>query len=466
MSGPARGRRWRARALRAALPCLALFAFECGLAQAQTLTPRSAAPGARRVCPAAGFAAAADQRQRQAPADAANDARLRDKDAPAPSRIGNIPTYGLAAASGASGTGFDSLNRTPQEAETLSGPGQTETAARSRQSGARAASAPRFRTAGAVVDPAVRSRQQDADGAGDGRHRGRPAAAQAAQDRRRSVRRGRRLCRRLPHQVRGRTVAAATTPIPAAPSFPAGSPFFVVAPEFLAVSDWERHALVADLRGSFTGYGNTFPPRGRRGVVGADQYRPAGFHRPRRRPSRCQPRYPPDLAGCGCASATDNPGSPNIQAGLARYPIYATLGGTFGIDQNFNRLQLSAGGTVDRTVYQISMLTDGEVTSNDDRNFNQYGGVGRVSYDLLPGLKPFGEIEGDSRVHDAAVRPVGFSARFQRRLCQSRHLLRILAAVDRRNLARLRRAELCRCQTEPAAGHAASAPRWCGPRRR
>ena len=42
---------------------------------------------------------------------------------------------------------------------------------------------------------------------------------------------------------------------------PKGSPLYVVAPEFLAVSDWERHALVADLRGSFTGYTNTFPPR-------------------------------------------------------------------------------------------------------------------------------------------------------------------------------------------------------------
>ena len=49
--------------------------------------------------------------------------------------------------------------------------------------------------------------------------------------------------------------------------------------------------------------------------------------------------------------ATDNPGSPNVQAGLARYPVYATLGGTFGIDQNFNRLQVSAGATVDRTAY-------------------------------------------------------------------------------------------------------------------
>src|SRR5262249_37756268 len=40
---------------------------------------------------------------------------------------------------------------------------------------------------------------------------------------------------------------------------PHGLPFWVVAPEFLAVSDWERHALVADLRGSFTGYGGSLP---------------------------------------------------------------------------------------------------------------------------------------------------------------------------------------------------------------
>jgi hypothetical protein len=40
------------------------------------------------------------------------------------------------------------------------------------------------------------------------------------------------------------------------------------------------------------------------------------------------------------------------------------------------------------------------MTPNDDRNFNQYGGVGRVSYEVSPGLKPFAEVEGDSRVHD------------------------------------------------------------------
>ena len=52
--------------------------------------------------------------------------------------------------------------------------------------------------------------------------------------------------------------------------------------------------------------------------------------------------------------ATDNPGSPNIQAGLASYPVYATFGGTFGFDQRFNRLQVSAGGTVDRGVDRVA----------------------------------------------------------------------------------------------------------------
>ena len=107
--------------------------------------------------------------------------------------------------------------------------------------------------------------------------------------------------------------------------------------------------------------------------------------------------------------ATDNPGSPNVQAGLAKYPIYTTLGGTFGFDQSFNRLQVSGGATVDRTDYQWSKFTDGTATSNDDRNFTQYGGVGRVSYDLTPGVKPFVEGEADNRVHDERLDRNGYA---------------------------------------------------------
>ena len=47
---------------------------------------------------------------------------------------------------------------------------------------------------------------------------------------------------------------------------------------------------------------------------------------------------------------TDNPGSPNIQAGLARLPIVTTVGGTLGYTQSFNRFELTAKGAVDRSV--------------------------------------------------------------------------------------------------------------------
>ena len=190
---------------------------------------------------------------------------------------------------------------------------------------------------------------------------------------------------------------------------PGGSPFYVVAPEFLAVSDWERHALVADLRGSFTGYGNTFPPPSDGTVSPA----PVNVDRPDftghvdgRLDVTSDTRL---LAQTRLRVATDNPGSPNIQAGLAKYPVYASFGGTFGVDQNFNRLQISAGATVDRTAYTDSKLTDGTFASNDDRNFNQFGGIGRVSYDLMPGVKPFIEVEGDSRIHDDKLDRNGYA---------------------------------------------------------
>jgi len=106
--------------------------------------------------------------------------------------------------------------------------------------------------------------------------------------------------------------------------------------------------------------------------------------------------------------STDNPGSPNISAGLTRYPIYTTLGGTLGAGQKFNRLELSGGGTVDRTQYEVSHLTDGTTSSNDDRNYNQYGGYVRASYEMTPAAKPYAEFQADQRVHDLNADRSGF----------------------------------------------------------
>ncbi|CAL79888.1 conserved hypothetical protein [Bradyrhizobium sp. ORS 278] len=179
-----------------------------------------------------------------------------------------------------------------------------------------------------------------------------------------------------------------------------GMPAWMIAPEFLAVSNWERHALVADLRGSFTGYGGTLPALMDGGINSA----PTTLDRPDftgHVDGRLDISRDTSVgAQLRLRAATDNPGSPSVQAGLARYPVYTTLGTTVGFDQRFNRLQISAGATADRTSYQESKLTDGTMTSNDDRNYNQFGGIGRVSYEVTPGLKPFAEVQGNTRTYD------------------------------------------------------------------
>jgi len=400
MSGPARGRRGRVTVLRAPLPCLALtlalIAFDNAPGHTQTLTPDLFRPARDS------FVSPQDSPLRRTPetgdrtGDAADAARLRDKDVPAKSRIGAIPTYGLPAASGAASSGYDSLNRTRKKAKYY--PGQ----ARPKPPPGPGSKPPQPLPA----DGRVRLSVPPSEFANKTPIPPAMAGTVAGQPPRKRLRvdddpfgaigdyAGSFLIKSA-LELRGgfdtnprRTVA------------PKGSPFYVVAPEFLAVSEWQRHAVVADLRGSFTGYGNTFPPP----VDGTISSAPVVADRPDfigHIDGRLDVSRDFRLMGQGrLRVATDNPGSPNIQAGLQRYPIYSTLGGTFGVDQNFNRLQLSAGLTGDRTVYTASRLTDGTSSSNDDRNFNQFGGLGRVSYDLIPGLKPFGEIDGNVRQHD------------------------------------------------------------------
>jgi hypothetical protein len=172
------------------------------------------------------------------------------------------------------------------------------------------------------------------------------------------------------------------------PGGPASS-LFVVAPELRVQSDWSRHSLTADISGTYTGYGADLTPSLNRpylnGVIDGriDVLRDTQI-----------------LLENRFLVSTDNPGSPNLQAGLAKLPIYTTIGGTLGLAQEFNRLQVTAKATFDRSTYDNSVLTDSEVTSNADRNFNQYGGILRVAYEIDPALKPFVEVNEDQRIYD------------------------------------------------------------------
>ena len=244
--------------------------------------------------------------------------KLRDKDKPAPSRIGQIPTYGLPAANGASVTGFNSLNRTRKKPALLSRPAQAESRTRSRQPGA-------GRLVGVAdlerPDPAVRSalgdRQQDAARAAmAGTVVGQPARKRLRVDDDPFGAVGDYAGSFLMKSAVELSGGYDTNPGRA--FVPKGSPFYVIAPEFLAVSDWDRHALVADLRGSFTGYGNTFPPP----TDGTISSVPTVLDRPDftgHVDGRLDVTRDTRLTGqARLRVSTDNPGSPNIQAGLAK----------------------------------------------------------------------------------------------------------------------------------------------------
>ncbi|WGR95395.1 outer membrane beta-barrel protein [Bradyrhizobium sp. ISRA435] len=394
------------------MPCLVLTATT-GLAEAQTVTPDLFSPTRQSqfIDP--------NSPLRPITADAGDSLISSglpdlDRNRRAPSRTGagqvgagQLPTYSLPAANGASTSGYDSLNRKRQRPKYY--PGQPRPKP-SPGPGTPPPASPPLDAAGQLrlsIPPSATANKPPVPPAIAGTIPGQPPR--------------RRL--RLDDDPFGAVgdyagsfliktaveVMAGYDTNPGRLYSPQGRAFYMVAPEFLAVSDWERHAVVADLRGSFTGYGSGLTPN----ADGTPLSAPLDIDRPNfvghvdgrfdvSRDTRltAQARF---------LVSTDNPGSPNIQAGLARYPLYSTIGGTFGFDQNFNRLQVSAGATIDRTDYQWSKLTDGTTSSNDDRNFTQYGGVGRVSYELTPAVKPFLEVEGDSRVHDLYLDRAGYA---------------------------------------------------------
>jgi hypothetical protein len=417
MPRPASGRRKHATPLRAALPCLGLSFVLTATAlplKAQTLTPDLLRPvrGGFLTSPDSFLRKTGDKTDENSTdqtTDPTVDEQGKKRSRPAPSRIGDIPKYGLPAASGAAEAGFDSLNRTrkplkfypgqvkpkrspgpgtpvPTEAKGPTNPNARVRIAPPPSLTANHPPMPAGMAGTAVGQPARKPLPVDTDPFGAvGDYAGSFLIKSAV-------------------ELRG-----GYDTNPGRLSEPHGAPFWVVAPEFLAVSDWERHALVADLRGSYTGYGNSMPTL----VNGAISSSPTDVSRPDfigHVDGRVDVTDFTHLtAQARLRVGTDNPGSPNVTAGLAKYPVFATFGSTIGIDQQFNRLDVAAGATVDRTVYQNSLLTDGSAATNADRAFNQYGGVGRISYDLMPGVKPFVEAEGDNRVHDQRLDNSGFA---------------------------------------------------------
>jgi len=173
----------------------------------------------------------------------------------------------------------------------------------------------------------------------------------------------------------------------------AGSAYYVVAPELHARSDWSANSLTADIIGSYTGYqNNSFQPSLNSTYLNAKMDGSLDVTRDTK-----------ILLEARTIISTTNPGSPNLPAGLSTLPLETTLGGTAGVDQQFGRLDVTLKGTIDRSVFAASNLTDGETANNDWQDYNQYAGIMRVGYEIYSGFKPFVEGSGDTRIYDSPV---------------------------------------------------------------
>lgn len=169
-----------------------------------------------------------------------------------------------------------------------------------------------------------------------------------------------------------------------------GSALTTIAPELLVRSDWSRHEFAANLRGSYTAY-EAVPSLNRPFFDG-------------RFLGRIDVTRNTRIAlEARSLVSTDYAGSPDLTAGFARLPIYTSVGGTVGLAHRFNRLELAVKGSADRISYEDTLLTDGNISSNRDRNYHEIGLLARASYELTPGVKPFVETTIDTRERDLSV---------------------------------------------------------------
>jgi hypothetical protein len=169
-----------------------------------------------------------------------------------------------------------------------------------------------------------------------------------------------------------------------------GSWLTTVTPELQFKSDWSRHELSGTLRGAYTWYEQL--PNFNKPEVDAKVN--ARIDISSQTKADIEGRY---------KLLADSPGDPNTPGDTLKPPIYQTYGGTFGLTQKFNRLEVTGKGMIDRLQYFNAELDTGGTLDLSDRNYNQYGGAGRIGYEVHPGIKPFVEGGIDTRRYDDAA---------------------------------------------------------------
>jgi hypothetical protein len=174
-----------------------------------------------------------------------------------------------------------------------------------------------------------------------------------------------------------------------------GSPVVVIAPVVSVRSQFDKHQLNADVRAAYV-----------------DDTQANLISHPTV-DARINGRY--DLADTTALNGeghfildADDPGTARFTGRFTKIPLVSTVGASGGVTQKFDPFEVSVKGAVDHIQFQNVGLTDGQILSNQDRNFNQYAVQSRVSYALNDQYHPFVDVAVDRRVHEQQVDMLGF----------------------------------------------------------
>jgi hypothetical protein len=173
-----------------------------------------------------------------------------------------------------------------------------------------------------------------------------------------------------------------------------GSYFTTLKSTLSAKSDWSRHELAFDLRGSFTHYSD---------IDHNDRPEGAAILRGRIDVTKTTRVEFEEKA----ALTTQSAGTPDSVTGAKRPPNIYTLGSTAAVVQAFNRLEIGLYGGFERNIYENAELIGGGIIDLAQTNYNTFSTRMRASYEVTGGIKPFVEASVDTRVFDQAVDSFG-----------------------------------------------------------
>ena len=159
-----------------------------------------------------------------------------------------------------------------------------------------------------------------------------------------------------------------------------------------AVSDWSNHSFIGDMR---LGYNDFFNLPGANAPDGDGKFL-ARIDAARDTKINIDGNY---------TLSTQYQTSPNLHnhggsTTLASQPLVAAYGGGLGVSQDFNRVELTLRGSVERNYWEDAHFADGATQNLSRDSYDDYGLTLKASYALTPDVQPFILGGVDQRIHD------------------------------------------------------------------